>query len=135
MLLKPAKYNHEQHTGAASCRSRFESQWETPNFDHPGSPNYWGIKLKNCSINYLGCLTKRVKFRIYNPSGLIWAMGEIYTTWGHTAAPGVPKHVFPCKEVPFGGIVDILSVGGFYGQKLIIWGPEIANRIIEKIAI
>ena len=27
---------------AASCRSRLESQWETPKFDPPWSQNYWG---------------------------------------------------------------------------------------------
>ena len=30
-----------------------------------------------------------------------------------TAVPSVPKHLLPCKEVPFGGLVDILPLGGF----------------------
>ena len=31
-----------------------------------------------------------------------------------SAAPSVPKHVFPCKEVPFGGVLLMLyHFGGF----------------------
>ena len=44
---------HEQH-GVASCTSRLESQWETPNFDPRGVKTYGGIELKIAMINYLG---------------------------------------------------------------------------------
>ena len=37
---------HEQHI--ASCRSRLESQWETPNFDSPWSQNQWGDRVETC---------------------------------------------------------------------------------------
>ena len=39
--------NHEQHTRAASCRSRLESQWETPTSTQPQEANtVGGIELK-----------------------------------------------------------------------------------------
>ena len=55
---------HKQHIRAASCRSRLESQWETPNFDTRGA-----IELKIGRINYHGGLTKGAKFQICNALG------------------------------------------------------------------
>ena len=47
-----------------------------PNFDPPHRANTIGeIELEIGRINYLGCLTKQVKFHICNPSGIVWAMG------------------------------------------------------------
>ena len=66
---------HEQHIRAASCRSRLESQWETPNFDPRGAKTSRGIELKIGRINYLGGLTKGAKFQICNPPGVVWAIG------------------------------------------------------------
>ena len=66
---------HEQHIRAASCRSRLESQWETPNFDPRGAKTSGGIELKIGRINYLGGLTKGAKFQICNPPGVVWAIG------------------------------------------------------------
>ena len=48
-----------------------------------------------------------------------------------TAAPSVPKNVFPCKEVPFWGLVDTLA---FWE---ILWGktpmfPLYKSRITRK---
>ena len=52
---------------------------DAPRVDAVSTPwseqHYWGIELKNCRINYLGGLTKQVKFHICNPSGVVWAMG------------------------------------------------------------
>ena len=48
-----------------------------------------------------------------------------------TAATSVPKHVLSCKEVPFGGLVDTLPLGGKTHQ---FWGPKIRNHNIKKIA-
>ena len=46
----------------------------------------------------------------------------------------VPKHVFPCKEVPSGGLVDTVTFWGVLRAKPPIFGPDIANPIIKKIA-
>ena len=44
--------------------------------DAPWSQHYIeGTELKIGWINYLGDLTKRVKCKVSNPSGLVWAMG------------------------------------------------------------
>ena len=48
---------------------------ERPQLRPPAAKTIGGIKLKIGSINYLGSLTKRVKFHICNPSGVVWAMG------------------------------------------------------------
>ena len=47
-----------------------------PNFDprHRGANTIGDIMLKIVSINYMGCLTKQVKFHICNAS-VVWAMG------------------------------------------------------------
>ena len=143
--------HHEQHIRVASCRSRFKSQWETPTSTNPhGTKTIGQIKLTIGSINYLGCLTKRVKFHICKHSGVIWAMGWnihyldlIYfsptffsTRTGRAArqiaVPSDPIHVFPCKEVSFGGLVDTLPICGILGAKPPIWGPEIGNPIVKK---
>ena len=47
-----------------------------------------------------------------------------------TATPSVLKHAFPCKEVPFGGLVDTLPFGGILGAKR----PEMGNPIMTQIA-
>ena len=51
--FKTSQYqlNREQHIRAAGCRSRFESQWATPNFGPQGANTIGVIKLKNGSIN------------------------------------------------------------------------------------
>ena len=67
--------NHEEHIRAASCRSRLESQWDTPNFDPRRANTIREIELKIGRINYPGGLTKWVKFQISSPSGVVWAMG------------------------------------------------------------
>ena len=41
-----------------------------------GANTIEGIKLNIGSINYLGCLMKRARFQISNPSGVVWAMGN-----------------------------------------------------------
>ena len=90
-------------------------------------------------INYLGGLTKGAKFQIRAHSALSGRWGEIYSTWGflyflylflptffstpsgrtarQTAEPSVPKHAFPCKEVPFVGLVGTLPFWGILGAK------------------
>ena len=40
-----------------------------------GAKTSGGIELKIGRINYLGGLTKAAKFQIYNPPGVVWAMG------------------------------------------------------------
>ena len=76
MFFFPVWCYHEQHIRAASCRSRLESQWETPQLWPPSGANtIGGIELKiGGRINYLEGLTKRVKFHICKPSGVVWAM-------------------------------------------------------------
>ena len=37
----------EQHIGAASCRSRLQSQWDTPNFDLPVELTLLGDEAEN----------------------------------------------------------------------------------------
>ena len=66
---------HQQHIRAASCGSRFESQWETPNFDPSGAKTSGLIELKIGKINYLGGLKKRANVQNYNPPGVVWAIG------------------------------------------------------------
>ena len=39
--------DHEQHIRAASCGSRLESQWETPNFDPPVEPTLLEGRVEN----------------------------------------------------------------------------------------
>ena len=125
LCKRPEVTSHEQHNyiRAASCRSRLESQWETK----------------------LGCLTKRVKFHICNPSGIVLAIWWKYTAWGfliiicyrlsspraqvtRRAEPprdGVPRHVLPCKEVRFGGAVDTLpSWGILWAKTPNFWDPR-----------
>ena len=70
-----SRLNHEQHIPAASWRSRLESQWQTPNFDPRGFNTSGRIKLRIGSINYLVCLTKRIKFHICTRLGVAWVMG------------------------------------------------------------
>ena len=69
--------DNEQHIHAASCRSRFEIHWETPNFDPPPvEPTLLGgIDLKIGRTNYLRGLAERVKFHICTISGIVWAIG------------------------------------------------------------
>ena len=42
----------------------------------------------------------------------------------HTVAPGVLKHVFRCKTVPFGDLIDTLLIGGILGAKTLILGTR-----------
>ena len=68
--------SQEQHICAVSCRRRLKSQWETSTFDNPWSQHYLWDRAKNIGrIIYLGGLTKREKFQICNPSGVVWATG------------------------------------------------------------
>ena len=43
---------------------------------------------------------------------------------GRQAASSVPKHVLPCKETLFAGLVDTSPFLGTLGAKPQIWGPE-----------
>ena len=69
------QHQQHEHIRAASCRSRSESQWESPKLDPQWAKTIGRIKVKIGSFNHLGCLTKRVKFQIFNPSGVVWPMG------------------------------------------------------------
>ena len=130
------KNNHDQHIRAASCKSRLESQWETPASIPRGAQTIGGIKLKIGNINYLGCLTKRGRFHIINRFGVVWAMGWNIHYFGlflQTFSPRAqvarrtkpPRLVFQnmCShEVPFGGLADTLPFWVIWGQKPPILG-------------
>ena len=47
LTMHDLRVYHEPHIRAASCKSRLESQWETPNFDPPVEPKLVGDRAEN----------------------------------------------------------------------------------------
>ena len=111
-----------------------------------------GIELKICMINYLGvCEASKVSH--LQTFVVVWGWMKCAQLWGfsvlflpsfvstrtgrtahQTAAPSILKHVFPCKKVPSGGLVDdTLPFGGISMAKKLTLGPKIGNPIIKKI--
>ena len=123
-----------------------------------GAKTSGGSRWKLVRLITSGGLTKGAKFQICNHPGssgrwvkiYILLFGDFfilflflptffYTRSGRTArqtaAPSVLTHEFPCKEVPFGGPVEILPFLVILGAKTPNFGGlEIGNSIITKIA-
>ena len=70
--------------------------------------------MKLSSINYLGCLTNRVKFHICNPPGVVkWGLTQKFSTdflvQAYTShdAPNRRAYWLPCMQgSAFEGLVD-----------------------------
>ena len=71
----------------------------------------------------------RVKYALSGLSKIIlptFFSTRLSRTVRQSAAHGDPKHVFPCKEVPFGGLVDTSQSGWILGayKQTQFWGPR-----------